>query len=176
MALTVSRLALTVSDPPPLAASGLLCLSDERYTVTVMSQLGDWVKERRLELGMTQADVSARGGPSHQTMRNIEGEGDVPPIRTFTASRLEQALQWKQGSVIRAIKYGEKPEARDTTVEDQLTQMLRLLGQKQSAEVPTHTMSFRLPKSLHDQVVKYAQENGNSVSEVVREAVEAFFL
>jgi hypothetical protein len=70
-------------------------------------RVAEYVRERRTDLGMTQADVQAEGGPATATQRLIEGalrDSYQPAI----LGRLERALRWKRGS-IRAIRNGGEP-------------------------------------------------------------------
>lgn len=72
-------------------------------------RLADHVTTRRTQLGLTQGQVQAAGGPSVATMRLIEGaiqEGYRPNI----LGRLEQALGWKAGSVAAILTGGEPTE------------------------------------------------------------------
>ncbi|MET8985939.1 helix-turn-helix transcriptional regulator [Nonomuraea wenchangensis] len=77
------------------------------------TKTGDWqrlsrfVKERREHLRLTQHDVSARGGPSVATVRNIESAA-AEGYRGRTFSQLEDALGWTRGSVD-AILHGGQP-------------------------------------------------------------------
>lgn len=65
------------------------------HNVFTMSweRLGDAVRDRRTTLGMTQGEVSDRGGPSVETLRAIENNraGRLSP-RMRRA--LERALEW----------------------------------------------------------------------------------
>ncbi|AXQ64759.1 IrrE-like protein [Gordonia phage Crater] len=70
-------------------------------------RLGDYVRERRNELRMTQSGVQRVGGPSSAKVREIENK------RTTTLSPskrrdLERALKWTDGSVD-AILRGDEP-------------------------------------------------------------------
>jgi hypothetical protein len=70
-------------------------------------RLAEAARDRRNELGFTQEDARAAGGPSTATMRLIEGalqEGYTPAI----LRRLEGALRWAPGSV-RAVLAGGDP-------------------------------------------------------------------
>jgi transcriptional regulator with XRE-family HTH domain len=60
--------------------------------------LGVAVRDRRTALGMTQGEVSERGGPSVETLRAIENNraGRLSP-RMRRA--LERVLEWEAGSV-----------------------------------------------------------------------------
>ena len=69
-------------------------------------RLAEATRERRVELGLTQEDVRAAGGPSTATMRLIEGalqHGYQPA----TLRDLEQALRWERGSVGRLLDGGD---------------------------------------------------------------------
>lgn len=72
-----------------------------------MRRLADRVEQRRGELGLTQRDVQAVGGPSPATMSLIEG-AQRESIQVGVAGKLERALQWAAGSV-RAILAGGEP-------------------------------------------------------------------
>ena len=70
-------------------------------------QLGDAVRHRRKELGLTQADVTARGGPSVETVRAVENKraGRMGPL---SRRALERAIEWEEGS-IDALLNGDAP-------------------------------------------------------------------
>ena len=65
-------------------------------------RLAEATRERRVELGMTQEDVRAAGGPSTATMRLIEGalQRSYQPA---TLRDLEKALRWERGSAARLL-------------------------------------------------------------------------
>lgn len=69
-------------------------------------RLGALVSERRGDLGLTQEDVRAAGGPSTATQRLIEGahQSRYQPV---ILARLEAALGWQPGSVRRILAGGE---------------------------------------------------------------------
>lgn len=68
--------------------------------------LGRYVTRRRDELGMTQSDVQAAGGPSTATVRNIENATQTS-YRSGVLAALERALRWAPGSVEAALAGGE---------------------------------------------------------------------
>jgi hypothetical protein len=70
-------------------------------------RVADYVRERRTELDLTQADVQAAGGPSTATQRLIEGALN-DTYQPVILARLERALGWERGSV-RAIRQGGEP-------------------------------------------------------------------
>jgi hypothetical protein len=78
------------------------------------SHLGRLVRERRTELGLTQAEVQSAGGPSPATLYLIE-TGRHGSYRPQVLRRLERALGWRAGSV-RAVLAGGQPvlEGEDT--------------------------------------------------------------
>ena len=69
-------------------------------------RLGGLVGERRGDLGLTQEDVRAAGGPSTATQRLIEG-GHQSRYQPVILSRLESALGWQRGSVRRILAGGD---------------------------------------------------------------------
>jgi hypothetical protein len=71
-------------------------------------RLGTYVTRRRDELGMTQSEVQAAGGPSTATQRLIEGAARTTYRGAILAS-LERALRWAPGSV-ELILTGEEPK------------------------------------------------------------------
>jgi hypothetical protein len=78
-------------------------------------RLAEYVRERRVELGLTQEDIRMEGGPSTATMRLIEGalQENYQPA---TLRDLEKALQWEHGSVRRILSGGEPAERPDPAV------------------------------------------------------------
>lgn len=68
------------------------------------------VRERRLELGMTQEEVATSGGPSTATLRLIENASPTIP-RLKSQRQLENALEWEPGSY-RALLRGDEPTER----------------------------------------------------------------
>lgn len=60
--------------------------------------LGKTVRERRAELGLTQSDISDRGGPSVNTLRALENNR-VDRLGPRLRRSLERALEWAAGSV-----------------------------------------------------------------------------
>lgn len=65
------------------------------------------VKRRRVELGLTQPQVHAAGGPSVSMLSKIEGAKRTS-YEDMAIARLEKALQWAPGS-IEAIRRGGAP-------------------------------------------------------------------
>jgi transcriptional regulator with XRE-family HTH domain len=74
------------------------------------SNLGRLVRERRTDLGLTQAEIQSAGGPSPATLYLIES-GRRGSYRPQVLRRLERALGWRAGSVRRALAGGRpQPE------------------------------------------------------------------
>ncbi len=79
------------------------------------AHLGRLVRERRTELGLTQAEVHGGGGPSPATLYLIE-TGGRDSYRPQVLRRLERALHWRAGSVRRVLAGGQPvPEGEDAT-------------------------------------------------------------
>lgn len=69
--------------------------------------LGDHVKRRREELHLSQIQVGQIGGPSTTTLSKLEqGEATSWPAPS-TIRKLEQALEWRPGTVQRIRDGGE---------------------------------------------------------------------
>ncbi|MBL8926338.1 MAG: helix-turn-helix transcriptional regulator [Pseudonocardia sp.] len=60
-------------------------------------RLGKAIEDRRFERGLSQEQLVKRGGPSHQTVRNIE-RGLVADYRPTTFRKLDRALDWLDGT------------------------------------------------------------------------------
>ncbi len=60
--------------------------------------LGTAVRERRYELGLSQADVTARGGPSVETLRAVE-KNRAGRLTDKLRRALERAIEWETGSI-----------------------------------------------------------------------------
>lgn len=68
-------------------------------------RLGRLVRERREDLGLTQAEVHAVGGPSPATLYLIES-GQRDSYRPRVLRALERAIQWRATSVQRVLAGG----------------------------------------------------------------------
>jgi transcriptional regulator with XRE-family HTH domain len=69
-------------------------------------RLGKAVRGRRLELGLTQVQVSERGGPSSETLRMIENNR-AGRLSYRLRRHLEDALEWEPRSVDDVLAGGE---------------------------------------------------------------------
>lgn len=72
--------------------------------------LGIAVRDRRKELGLSQADVTTQGGPSVETLRAIENNR-AGRLSHKLRRALERAIEWETGSV-EAILDGSPPRPR----------------------------------------------------------------
>jgi DNA-binding XRE family transcriptional regulator len=70
------------------------------------SRLGRLVKERRVDLGLTQAEVSSANGPSPATLYLLES-GRREFYRPQILRRLERSLGWRAGSIVRVLAGGQ---------------------------------------------------------------------
>jgi transcriptional regulator with XRE-family HTH domain len=70
------------------------------------SYLGRVIRDRRADLGLTQAEVSNAGGPSPATLYLLES-GRRTLYRPQILRRLERALGWRAGSVRHVLAGGE---------------------------------------------------------------------
>lgn len=70
--------------------------------------LGQFVKARREELGLSQQEVADAGGPSDTTMSKLEN-GLTDTVSNRTLKRLDSALGWEAGSARAAYVTGSTP-------------------------------------------------------------------
>jgi Helix-turn-helix len=67
--------------------------------------LAQLIKERRVDLGLTQAQVHSAGGPAPATLYQLES-GCRTSFSPQILRRLERALGWRAGSVRRVLAGG----------------------------------------------------------------------
>jgi transcriptional regulator with XRE-family HTH domain len=112
------------------------------------SHLGRLVRERRTELGLTQAEVHGAGGPSPATLYLIE-TGRRGSYRPQVLRRLERALGWRAGTVRRALAGGHPVlEGEDKA--------LPPVGEDRASGTESHAWMAgfrRLPISRHDKLL-----------------------
>lgn len=90
-----------------------------------VQELGEAVRGRRLDLGMTQLDMSNNGGPSHLTVLNIEN-GKDGNYRPSTLRKLDTVLDWPSGSAERLFKDGTAPSETPAEMSDEDARALRI--------------------------------------------------
>ena len=73
---------------------------------TNRERLAEAVRKRRVALGLTQESIKAAGGPSSTTVSAFEDPSRPVPVKSIR--KLEQALQWVEGSVA-WIEQGDSP-------------------------------------------------------------------
>ena len=86
--------------------------------------LGDAVRHRRKELGLTQADVTARGGPSVETVRAIENNR-AGRLGRQSRRALERAIEWDAGTIDAVLEGGAPRVARELATARQRTTCAR---------------------------------------------------
>jgi transcriptional regulator with XRE-family HTH domain len=112
------------------------------------SRLGRLVRERRTDLGLTQAEVHGAGGPSPATLYLLEA-GRRGSYRPQVLRRLERALGWRAGS-IRRVLAGGQPVLDDA---DETPSPIRD-DRARAADGQAWMASFRrLPISPHDKLL-----------------------
>lgn len=80
--------------------------------------LGDEVRKRRKSLRLTQADVTARGGPSVETLRAVENNR-ARRLSSQSRRALERAIEWEPGSINDVVTGAPPRLAGKTTCGDQ---------------------------------------------------------
>lgn len=125
-------------------------------------RVAEYVRDRRIDLDMTQADVHSAGGPSPATQRLIEGALQ-DSYQSAILARLERALKWERGS-IRAIRRGGEPvpvpPAPGTSSNDDLDRIERELELDLSA----------LDPELRSALLRHYQRIDERMSELERQA------
>lgn len=120
--------------------------SDSRARV---ERLGSIVRQRRMELGYSQKELSAHGGPSARSVTNLEqGEGPTPTGTTL--AKLDAALEWPPRTAAAILAGADAPTADEPseamyTAEDfeLYNRLTRALYRAGITEV--HTRSVPLP-------------------------------
>lgn len=75
------------------------------------------MNERRLQLGMEWKDVATKTGVSYETLRNLRlGKRKASEL---TIRRLEDALQWKHGSIDAILAGGDPTPAEQDILLDE---------------------------------------------------------
>jgi transcriptional regulator with XRE-family HTH domain len=106
-------------------------------------KLGKEVLARRRQMGVSQAEVERRGGPSELTIRKIEnGQLDGPP-RPQTLQKLERALEWLPGTAS-GIAHGTAGDDPSAWIFD-ATLSLEALLEAVAARHKPETVMFRDP-------------------------------
>jgi transcriptional regulator with XRE-family HTH domain len=125
-------------------------------------RFGQIVRARRIELGLTQAKVTANGGPSDRRQTRIErGYGPAPSVDTL--DKVDRGLQWAPGSAA-AVLRGADPtpvdevsySAEDVQRRVALEVALDRAGVRQVAardHTPRANDDYRLAPEVVDQLI-----------------------
>jgi DNA-binding XRE family transcriptional regulator/uncharacterized protein (DUF4415 family) len=140
------------------------------------------VKARREELGMTQTQLAANGGPSTASIRAVEA-ARAPSITGRTIRALETALGWEAGSVQDVLLGNEptmalSPALPDdelvtslTELRERLASIDRMLVAKTKSIAEASVVSLRLDADVWDLVKRTAATERRTVNAIVRDAV-----
>lgn len=128
-------------------------------------KLGDEVRKRRRELGLTQPDVQERGGPGVATLRAIENN-QSQRLSPRMRRALEDALQWESGSVD-AILAGGAPTPKQLTAEaetaDRFSLAKQVVAVKATFVEHADAVSKEAREALADQITRSAREAEESI-------------
>jgi transcriptional regulator with XRE-family HTH domain len=135
--------------------------------VDIMSweKLGHEVRNRRTELGLTQTEVSDRGGPSVETLRTVENNraGRLSP-RMRRA--LERVLQWESGSIDAVLDGSSatpaRPQARGLPA-DRFAMARQVLSMKAEIARHAHGMEPRTRTDLLATITHSAREAEDAI-------------
>jgi len=126
------------------------------------ANLAAQVKDRREELGLTQEQVAASGGPSTATLRLIE-TNNAKSYRAKTFTQLETALRWRNGSVRRILAgQGPSPLDDDDQLGEQLSRRRILLGDELGRNYRDSSLFATERGISHD--LTYRAEHGNAAA------------
>lgn len=143
--------------------------------IRIMSweKLGDEVRQRRKLLGLTQADVNARGGPSVETLRAVENKR-AGRLSRQSRRTLERALEWETGS-IDAVLEGEAPRplgtaeaapaqsARQDTAADRFAMAERVVNMKRAFVRHRDSIATPAREALEQEITRSARETEEAI-------------
>ena len=124
-----------------------------------MTQTDDWqrlaayARDRRGDLGLTQEEVAAAGGPSTATLRLIEGNKQSG-YRPQILRALERALKWERGAVRAILDGGDPLLADDYEGEPTLPGIT-------PAVPPPDPLAVRIGQAIADQMADLAAQIGD---------------
>jgi transcriptional regulator with XRE-family HTH domain len=132
-------------------------------------KVGHEVRARRTDLGLTQAEVADRGGPSVETLRMVENNraGRLSP-RMRRA--LERALQWESGSVDAVLEGGSATVARlqpQAATADRFAMARQVLSMKEAVTRHTLTMDPRSRAALNAEFKEAARDAEDAIIKVL---------
>lgn len=128
-------------------------------------KLGQQVRDRRAELGLTQTDVAQRGGPSVETLRALENNraGRLSP-RVRRA--LERVLQWETGSIDAVLDGGVPTVARprpEAAAADRFALARQVLEMRAELVRQSHGMQPRAREGLLAQLTRSARQAEDAI-------------
>jgi len=133
--------------------------------VMLWEKLGQQVRDRRAELGLTQAEVAERGGPSVETLRALENNRSKrlsPRVRRA----LERVLQWETGSIDAVLDGGAPTLARPRPVvaaADRFAMARQVLDWRADVIRQTHGMQPRAREGLLAGVTRSARQAEDAI-------------
>jgi DNA-binding XRE family transcriptional regulator len=129
-------------------------------------KLGVAVRDRRCELGFTQADVAARGGPSVLTVRAIENNR-AGRLSSRLRRSLERVLSWQSGS-IDAILAGDMAAPVEPTQQVTVGQLFQL-AQRVLALLKTavSTHGANMSEAERVELIAVARETESTILELM---------
>lgn len=141
--------------------------------------LGDEVRKRRRQLGLTQPEVTARGGPGVATLRAIENNQPSRPSMRMRRA-LEDALEWESGSVDAILAGGpptvKQPKADsdaptrpkpDAEASDRFSLAKQVVALKATFTQHVAGVSHEARAALVDQITRSAREAEESIVKVM---------
>lgn len=141
------------------------------------ARVGALLRQRREEMGLTQSDVVAQGGPSAMTLRGIEN-GTAHDPRPWTIASLERVLLLPRGTYDDVMAGGAMPPIPDADPAEVLRRQARsLMVQAERADRAgdvANVRSMRLPDELWNDAVEQADALGVPVSQLVRDALRIY--
>lgn len=127
-------------------------------------KLGIAVRERRLDLGLTQKDIADRGGPSAPAVRLLENNRSQT-LTPRLARKLEHALQWEPGSCDAILAGGEPtpltPQAAEPPIGkpgDRFAMARQVVGLKKTLASHLSGMDSDAREALTADVIRAARE------------------
>lgn len=135
------------------------------------AHLAKVIKERRLDLGLTQAQVHSAGGPAPATLYLLE-HACRTSFRPQILGRLERALGWRAGS-IRRVLAGGQPVLDD---EDASIPSIRE-NRKDAPDSQAWMASFRqLPISAHEKLLILSRLLEETIAELNANLVDEWLV
>jgi len=137
--------------------------------VMLWEKLGQQVRDRRTELGLTQTEVAERGGPSVETLRALENNraGRLSP-RVRRA--LERVLQWQTGSIDVVLDGGVPTPTRprpDAAAADRFAMARQVLEMRAELVRQSHGMQPRAREGLLAQITRSARQAEDAIIKVL---------